>query len=77
MRAAAAVLILVCGTGCVTALYVPGNHLDTPEMRGTPALGRLELGTQAGQIVYNPTGIGLPLWEQAPEAYWRIPKLQP
>jgi dihydroorotase len=32
---------------------------------------------RAGEIVYNPMGLGLPEWEHAPEPYWRIPSLQP
>lgn len=34
------------------------------------------LTLRAGQIVYNPAGIGLPAWEQAPPAYWVVPNLQ-
>jgi dihydroorotase len=39
---------------------------------------RLEcvLTVRAGQIVYDPSGLSMPDWEQAPEEYWRIPELQ-
>jgi dihydroorotase len=32
-----------------------------------------QLTLRAGQIVYDPNGMSMPLWEQAPEAYWKIP----
>lgn len=31
---------------------------------------------RAGGIVYDPTGLSMPEWENAPEAYWKIPGLQ-
>ena len=31
---------------------------------------------RAGQIVWDPTGLSMPPWEQAPERYWRVPSLQ-
>jgi len=31
---------------------------------------------RAGSIVYDPTGLSMPEWENAPEPYWEIPKLQ-
>lgn len=31
---------------------------------------------RAGRIVYDPTGLSMPEWEDAPEAYWKTPKLQ-
>lgn len=34
------------------------------------------LTLRAGQIVYNPGGLGLPDWEHAPAPYWQIPALQ-
>ena len=34
------------------------------------------LTLRAGQIVYDPTGLSMPEWEQAPAAYWRMPELQ-
>jgi dihydroorotase len=29
---------------------------------------------RAGKIVYDPEGLSMPLWEDAPEAYWVLPK---
>lgn len=34
------------------------------------------LTVRAGKIVYDPTGLSMPLWENAPESYWRLPDLQ-
>jgi dihydroorotase len=31
---------------------------------------------RAGRVVWNPGGIGMPTWQNAPEAYWNIPALQ-
>lgn len=31
---------------------------------------------RAGEIVYDPTGLNMPDWEQAPDSYWRLPELQ-
>jgi dihydroorotase len=31
---------------------------------------------RAGRIVYDPTGLSMPEWENAPEPYWEIPGLQ-
>jgi dihydroorotase len=31
---------------------------------------------RAGKVLYDPTGLTMPEWEQAPEAYWRLPDLQ-
>jgi dihydroorotase len=31
---------------------------------------------RAGEIVYDPTGLSMPAWEQAPAPYWEIPGLQ-
>lgn len=31
------------------------------------------LTVRSGRIVYNPQGLGLPLWQDAPPAYWRLP----
>lgn len=28
---------------------------------------------RAGQIVFDPTGLSMPRWQEAPEAYWRLP----
>ncbi len=34
------------------------------------------LTLRAGQIVYDPTGLSMPEWEQAPAPYWKAPTLQ-
>ena len=34
------------------------------------------LTIRAGKIVYDPTGLSMPEWEQAPASYWVIPSLQ-
>jgi dihydroorotase len=34
------------------------------------------LTLREGQIVYDPNGMSMPLWEQAPESYWKMPELQ-
>ena len=34
------------------------------------------LTLRAGQIVYDPYGLSMPPWEQAPEPYWKMPELQ-
>jgi len=44
-------------------------------MVGTEKL-ECALTARAGKILYNPTGLGMPEWEDAPDAYWRIPELQ-
>jgi dihydroorotase len=31
---------------------------------------------RAGEIIYDPSGLSMPEWEQAPPAYWVIPALQ-
>jgi dihydroorotase len=40
--------------------------------------GKLEcaMTVRAGQIVWDPGGLSMPLWEQAPAPYWEIPSLQ-
>jgi dihydroorotase len=35
------------------------------------------LTVRAGEIVYDPGGMSMPPWEQAPAPYWTIPALQP
>jgi dihydroorotase len=40
-------------------------------LRGSQKLECL-LTLRAGQIVYDPNGLSLPDWEQAPEAYWKL-----
>jgi dihydroorotase len=32
---------------------------------------------RAGEIVYDPTGLSMPAWEDAPEPYWEIPSVRP
>lgn len=32
---------------------------------------------RAGEIVYDPTGLSMPLWEDAPGPYWEMPAVQP
>jgi dihydroorotase len=34
------------------------------------------LTLRAGQVVFDPSGLSMPDWEHAPEAYWVTPKLQ-
>ncbi len=34
------------------------------------------LTLRAGKIVYDPTGLSMPEWENAPEPYWEVPTLQ-
>lgn len=43
------------------------------KMRGNQKLECI-LTLRAGQIVYDPTGLSMPEWEHAPEAYWRLPE---
>jgi dihydroorotase len=31
------------------------------------------LTVRAGKIVFDPSGLSMPLWPEAPEAYWRLP----
>ncbi len=44
-------------------------------MNGTRKL-ECQLTLRAGQIVYDPTGLSMPAWEQAPAPYWVNPTLQ-
>jgi dihydroorotase len=37
---------------------------------------RCRLTLRAGEVVYNPSGLGLPEWEKAPPEYWVVPALQ-
>jgi dihydroorotase len=32
---------------------------------------------RAGAIVYDPTGLNMPAWQNAPAPYWEIPNFQP
>ncbi|MBN1642559.1 MAG: amidohydrolase/deacetylase family metallohydrolase [Anaerolineae bacterium] len=65
----------------IAVLRLLEGSYDYADCGGGRLAGRAKLEcaltVRAGQIVYNPTGIGLPLWEQAPEPYWRTPALQP
>ncbi len=40
--------------------------------------GRLEcaMTLRAGRVVWDPTGLSMPFWEEAPERYWTVPSLQ-
>jgi dihydroorotase len=55
----------------------PFSYIDCGRAR-LDGRGKLEcvMTLRAGQIVWDPTGRSMPLWEQAPEAYWRVPSLQ-
>jgi dihydroorotase len=44
------------------------------KMRGRKKL-ECALTIRAGQVVFDPSGISMPEWENAPEAYWRISEL--
>lgn len=35
-----------------------------------------ELTLRAGRIVWNPAGVGMPSWQNAPPSYWHVPALQ-
>jgi dihydroorotase len=43
-------------------------------------VGRGELACmltlRAGSVVWDPSGIGMPIWQDAPAAYWHVPALQ-
>lgn len=45
------------------------------KMLGTEKL-ECVMTVRAGEIVYDPTGLSMPKWQQAPPAYWRTPDLQ-
>jgi len=34
------------------------------------------LTLRAGSVVWNPSGLGMPMWQEAPTAYWHVPVLQ-
>lgn len=46
------------------------------KLRGTQKLECM-LTLRDGQIVYDPAGLSMPDWEQAPAAYWKAPELLP
>jgi dihydroorotase len=58
-------------------LDVPASYIDCGRAR-LDGRGKLEcvMTLRAGRIVWDPTGRSMPLWEEAPEAYWRVPSLQ-
>ena len=58
-------------------LDVPASYIDCGRAR-FDGQGKLEcaLTVRAGQIVWDPAGLSMPAWEQAPERYWRVPSLQ-
>jgi dihydroorotase len=58
-------------------LDVPASYIDCGRAR-FDGRGKLEcaLTLRAGQIVWDPTGISMPRWEDAPERYWVVPSLQ-
>jgi dihydroorotase len=35
-----------------------------------------ELTLRAGRVVWNPAGLGMPDWQDAPPSYWHVPALQ-
>jgi dihydroorotase len=45
------------------------------KMLGTQKLECM-LTVRAGDILYDPTGLGMPEWAQAPDPYWEVPRLQ-
>ncbi len=45
------------------------------KMIGTEKL-ECAMTLRAGKTVYDPTGLGMPEWRDAPEAYWRLPDVQ-
>jgi dihydroorotase len=55
----------------------PFSYIDCGRAR-LDGRGKLEcvMTLRAGQIVWDPSGRSMPLWEEAPEAYWRVPRLQ-
>ena len=58
--------------------YLDGPHSYTDCGRARlEGRGKLEcaLTLRARQIVWDPSGLSMPLWEQAPERYWRVPQL--
>ncbi|MGE5223718.1 MAG: amidohydrolase family protein, partial [Omnitrophica WOR_2 bacterium] len=53
------------------------NYIDCGRAKMAGSL-KLEcmLTLKGGQVVYDPTGIGMPDWEHAPAPYWVNPALQ-
>jgi dihydroorotase len=56
------------------------RYLDSPQRYTDCGRARLDgrgkleclLTLRAGQIVWDPTGLSMPLWTEAPEPYWRV-----
>ena len=55
----------------------PYSYTDCGRARFT-GQGKLEcsITLRAGQVVWDPTGLSMPQWEQAPDRYWRVPSVQ-
>ena len=55
----------------------PYSYTDCGRARVTGE-GKLECAMTlcAGQIVWDPTGLSMPSWEEAPDRYWRVPNVQ-
>jgi dihydroorotase len=55
----------------------PYSYIDCGRAR-FDGQGKLEcaLTVRAGQIVWDPTGLSMPQWQEAPDRYWRVPDLQ-
>ncbi|CAA9292945.1 MAG: Dihydroorotase [uncultured Chloroflexi bacterium] len=58
-------------------LDVPASYIDCGRAR-LDGRGRLEcaMTLRAGQVVWDPSGLSMPHWQQAPERYWVVPSLQ-
>ena len=60
------------------------RHIDAPQSYidcGRARLdghGKLEcaMTLRAGTVVWDPAGLSMPAWEEAPERYWKVPSLQ-
>ena len=59
--------------------HVPGpqSYIDCGRTR-FDGEGKLEcaMTLRAGRVVWDPAGLSMPLWHEAPERYWRVPALQ-
>ena len=55
----------------------PQSYIDCGRAR-LDGRGKLEcaMTVRAGNIVWDPAGLSMPLWVEAPERYWRVPALQ-
>lgn len=54
----------------------PYSYVDCGRAR-LDGQGKLEcaMTVRAGEIVWDPAGLSMPRWEQAPERYWQMPSL--